>query len=159
MRFFRQQCRSMPKGQLYKLLQCIPSEHSIPISVKGPNKAEKGSERLEWSESPFWYICETPCFSFLRRCRTVSLYRIILDFSPFFKIFFEIIRHFIMKFYRWAPQKISVRLSAVAFPRNFSAKTRNTKSMLSFSLPVLRQNRPQNNREVGVCHNGSQAPH
>lgn len=46
-----------------------------------------------------------------------------------------------MKFYRWAPQKISVRLSAVAFPRNFSAKTRNTKSMLSFSLPVLRQNR------------------
>lgn len=57
-----------------------------------------------------------------------------------------------MKFYRWAPQEISVRLSAVAFPRNFSAKTRNTKSMLSFSLPVLWQNRPQNNREIGVCH-------
>ena len=57
-----------------------------------------------------------------------------------------------MKFYRWAPQEISVRLSVAAFPRNFSAKTRNTKSMLSFSLPVLRQNRPQNNKEIGVCH-------
>ena len=59
-----------------------------------------------------------------------------------------------MKFYRWAPQEISVRLSVAAFPRNFSAKTRNTKRVLSLLRLVL----PQNRRLPNIQFRGTLRP-